>query len=62
MLILLGGSMRYGIGFFMLVVMAGCKAVPPKPPQPVGDYRPINKAVEALPAVMPRPGAFGIGE
>lgn len=53
--------MRSVISILALIVVAGCSGVPPKPPLPVGDYRPINKPVEMLPAVTPRP-AYEISE
>lgn len=32
----------------LLAVMAGCQSPPPKPPQPDGDWRPINRPAPAL--------------
>ncbi|MDR3221131.1 MAG: hypothetical protein LBU46_03850 [Candidatus Accumulibacter sp.] len=34
--------MRYLFGVLAACIVAGCTGVPPKPPLPEGDYRPIN--------------------
>ena len=37
---------------FITAALAGCAGAPPKPPQPTGDYRPINLAPAPAEALL----------